>query len=93
MLNNFFFTILGRTVMDFLPLQRKDAPGRGQVAGRSREWTVFRPTKRSYNYQNRGEEIRSRNSRKQDKEGGDFPATEVPDTGHRGQMSAEPMSG
>ena len=29
--------------MDFLPLQRKDAPGRGQVAGRSREWTVFRP--------------------------------------------------
>ena len=30
-----------------------DAPGRGQVAGRSREWTVFRPTKRSYNYQNR----------------------------------------
>ena len=72
MLNNFFFTILGRTVMDFLPLQRKDAPGRGQVAGRSREWTVFRPTKRSYNYQNRGEEIRSRNSRKQDKEGGGF---------------------
>lgn len=40
---NIFFTILGRTVMDFLPLQRTDAPGRGQVAGRSREWTVFRP--------------------------------------------------
>ena len=35
MLNN-FFTILGRAVMDFLPLQRTDAPGRGQVAGRSR---------------------------------------------------------
>jgi len=36
-----FFTIPGRAVMDFLPLQRKDALGRGQVAGRSREWTVL----------------------------------------------------
>ena len=33
---NIFFTILGRSVMDFLPLQRKDALGRGEVAGMDR---------------------------------------------------------
>ncbi len=30
------FAILGGAVMDFLPLQRTDVPGRGEVAGRSR---------------------------------------------------------
>ena len=30
------FAIIGRAVMDFLPLKRADVPGRGEVAGRSR---------------------------------------------------------
>ena len=82
--------------------RRKSQPARWGA-----DWSSERSSYRVIDGRKPKGEIRSRNSRTQDIEGGnsgsrgaghrtpsgDYSAEEMPDTGHRGQMSAEPKSG